>query len=89
MADGDETKDYELSATIVINAERLHERYCKWMVMDGGQPVDLETFLNVLILDGMEIWKGRLDVYDAINNTRMAEIRGKQKVTDHPASGGG
>lgn len=75
MADDNDTKDYELSAKIVINAKRLHERYCRWMITDGSNPADFETFLNVLILDGMEIWIAKLDAYDAINDAKVAEIR--------------
>ena len=75
MADDGETRDYELSAMVVVSAEQLHERYCMGRIMDGKEPADFETYLNVLVIEGMRVEAARLESKDCINDTLVAAIR--------------
>lgn len=73
--DNEDTKDYELSVMVVVSAEILHERYCRSRIMEGREPADFDTDLNVLVVEGMRIEAVRMEARESINDTLVAAIR--------------
>ena len=71
MEDGREILDITLATPILINAEKVHERYCVDAICRGIKPADFKTYVNVLILEGMISETKRLYLRD--NNTREAQ----------------
>lgn len=72
--DNKEAVDYELSAMVLVAAEELHQRYCVRRFLEGRKPADFETYLNMLVVEGMQSEGIRLETAEQINKRVAAAV---------------